>query len=401
MRTRDVCLATLLVLAAAGLRGESASPAPNPDQARNLNNLGSMYFARGQYSRAEAVLSQAAAMGEPKSILNLAATLRAEARYPEAEKMYQRAGQTGSALLGLALVYRDMGRYADAEQFAHRALEQGADAASTLNLLGMVAESEGRPAEAKALLRRALGASELPEILINLGNAERQTGDFPNAQAHLERAVNLLNGAKDPSMAAALEGLSLLARARGDLKQAHLLGTRALLLLQASLGADHPEYAAALANLALVYTDLHDARKARGLYLEALRIDELKLGPAHPRLGTDLNNLGVASAELRDYISAESYFRHALEVDSKSVTAAFWMANLANVYAREGKRDDALQLDRNATTILSEANAPGLRVAAILEEYASLLRGAGWYAEAEDAQTRAMRIRVRYAMSQT
>lgn len=202
-------------------------------------------------------------------------------------------------------------------------------------------------------------------------------------------------------MAAALEGLSLLARARGDLKQAHLLGTRALLLLQASLGADHPEYAAALANLALVYTDLHDARKARGLYLEALRIDELKLGPAHPRLGTDLNNLGVASAELRDYISAESYFRHALEVDSKSVTAAFWMANLANVYAREGKRDDALQLDRNATTILSEANAPGLRVAAILEEYASLLRGAGWYAEAEDAQTRAMRIRVRYAMSQT
>jgi tetratricopeptide (TPR) repeat protein len=421
MRTRDVCFASLLVLAVTGLRGESVSPAPNPDVARNLNNLGSFYFDRGEFARAETVLSQAAAMGEPNASLNLAATLRAEARYADAEKFYLRAlairesepapspKRIASALYGLALLYRDTARYAEAEQFARRALEHEGDVASTLNVLGMVVQAEGRTAEAEALFRHALEAAEgsstpdapiLAEILINLGNADRLKGNLASAQAQLERAVSLLNGTGPNStrMAAALEGLSVVVRARGDVQQARAIATRALLLFQASVGTDHPDYAAALSNLALIDLDLHDVRKARQLFLEALGIDEQKLGPTHPRIATDLNNLGVASAGLHDYASAESYFRRALAMESKTAQAAFWMANLASLYAHEGRRADALELYRHATAILRDANAPGdLRVAKILDEYATLLRAAGSFAEAEDAQTRAMRIRVRYA----
>jgi len=237
------------------------------------------------------------------------------------------------------------------------------------------------------------------EVLTNLGNSERQAGDLANAQAHLERAVTLLGAAKDSRMAAALDGLALLQRARGNLKEARVTGTRALLLLQAALGKDHPEYAAALANQALICTDLHERRKASELYLEAFRIDEQKLGPAHPRLGTDLNNLGVVTAELHDYASAEAYFRRALSVQSNSVDSAFWRANLAGLYAHEGKRAEALSLYREAAAIFRDEHTPGLRVAAILDEYAALLRGAGSFAEAEDVQTQAMRIRVRYALA--
>jgi tetratricopeptide (TPR) repeat protein len=379
-----------------------------------------LYFDRGEYGRAETVLSQAAAMGEPEAVLNLAATLRAEARYAEAEKTYQRAlamreseappspKRIATVLYGLALLDRDMGRFAESEQLARRALEQGADAAPALNLLGVLARLQGRPAESLTLLRQALATAEVPpaldapklaDILVNLGDTERQAGDLSNAQAHVERAVDLLKGAKDTRTAAALEGLAMVARARGNLKQARVVGTHALLVLRAAVGTDHPEYAAALANLALVCTDLHDARKARELYREALRIDEQKLGPSHPRLGTDLNNLGVASAELHDYASAESYFRRALTVPSDSVNSAFWRANLAGLYAREGKREEALGQYRQATTTLRDANVPGLRVAQILEEYAAVLRGAGSYAEAEDAQAKAMRIRVQYAIT--
>jgi len=413
MRTRDVCFATLLVLAVTGLRGESVPPAPNPDVARNLNNLGSFYFDRGEFARAETAFSQAAAMGEPDATLNLAATLRAEARFADAEKFYQRAlamRESASALYGLALLYRDTARYAEAEQFARRAVEHGGDAASTLNVLGMVVQYEGRAAEADALFQRALQTAEaspnpdaptLAEILINLGNADRRKGNLASAQARLERAVSLLSGTGHDSMrmASALDGLALVDRARGDLQQARVVGTRALVLVQAAVGSDHPEYAAALSNLALIHQDLHDVRKARQLFLEALRIDEEKLGPAHPRLATDLNNLGVACAGMHDYASAESYFRRALALEPNGVQAAFRMANLASLYAREGKRADALGLYRDATTILRDANTPGLRVAAILEEYATLLRGAGSYAEAEDAQAKAMRIRVQYAIT--
>lgn len=420
---------SLLVLAAAsfgvahpGQAVESPAPATTPEQARKLSDIGVSYFERGDYSRAEASLSQAAAMGEPEAVLKLAATLRSQARYAEAETMYQRAltmrqgelaptsRRIASAVYGLALLRRDTGRFSDAERLARRALADGADPASTLGLLGTVLRSQGRSVEAKALLHLALETAEaspapnaatLAGILIDLGNADRLDGDLSKAQAHFQRAVELLERAhqKSTAMAAALNGLAQVSRARGDLKQARLQGTQALSLLRAAVGTDHPEYAASLANLALIYTDLHNARKARELYLEALRIDKRTLGPEHPRIGTDLNNLGVASARLHDYVSAESYLRRALTVASNAVTSAFWRANLAGLCAHQGKRDEALELYRNAAAILLDVNAPGLRVAQILEEYSVLLRSAGSYAEAEDVQTRAMRIRVRHAIA--
>jgi len=39
-----------------------------------------------------------------------------------------------------------------------------------------------------------------------------------------------------------------------------------------------------------------------------------------------------------------------------------------------------------------------MRTAAILHEYAGLLRAAGSFAEAEDAEAKAMRIRVKFAL---
>ncbi len=68
MRTRDVCFASLLVLATAGVRGESVSPVPTPQPARDLNNPGSIYFDRGEYGRAESVFSQSAAVDAEKHL---------------------------------------------------------------------------------------------------------------------------------------------------------------------------------------------------------------------------------------------------------------------------------------------------------------------------------------------
>ncbi|MGD0620115.1 MAG: hypothetical protein ABSB67_20930 [Bryobacteraceae bacterium] len=82
MRTRDVCFASLLVMATAGVRGESMSPVPTPQQARNLNNLGSIYFDRGDCGRAESVFSQSAAMGEPEELFQQALRVDAEKLRP-------------------------------------------------------------------------------------------------------------------------------------------------------------------------------------------------------------------------------------------------------------------------------------------------------------------------------
>ena len=382
-------LSGLLAITAVGLWGESLPGGPESQKARELSNLGSVYFQRGELEKAQAVFSQAASMGEPNAALNLASILRNE------------------------------GRYADAEQSARRALDlreqaaPGDDAsiAATLNLLGMVATSQGHATDAVAYLQRALTAAQrnpaanqgaLADILVNLGNAERLHGDLGNAQAHLERALTLSEGEVSLRTAAALGGLSLTARGRGDFKQARTLGTRALQVLRATAGPEHPDYAASLANLAMIDQDLHDDRKARDLLLEALRIDRQKLGPDHPRIGVDLNNLGVVSTRLRDYASAEAYFLGALESEGKrnpgSVQLALWTANLASLYSREHRDAEALQRFHSATTTLCTADGGDMRTAAILHEYAGLLRAAGSFAEAEDAEAKAMRIRVKFAL---
>jgi len=78
MSTRDVWFASLLMMATAGVWGESVSPVPIPQPARNLNNLGSTYFDRGEYGRAESVFSQSAAMGEPEELFQQALRVDAE-----------------------------------------------------------------------------------------------------------------------------------------------------------------------------------------------------------------------------------------------------------------------------------------------------------------------------------
>jgi len=387
-RLRRSYLMGLLVIAAVAIRGDTL-PGPESQKARELNNIASLYFERGDLARAEAMFSQAASMGEPEAALNLASIRRAEGRYAEAEQSARRA-----------LELR--------EQAGER---DDAKIAAALNLLGMVTTSEGHSTDAVAYLQRALAATErhstasqgaLADILVNLGNAERLHGDLGNAQAHLQRALTLSEGEESVRTAAALSGLSLTARERGDFKQARKLGTRALQVLRAAVGPEHPDYAASLANLAMIDQDLHDDGKARDLLVEALHIDQQKLSPDHPRIGVDLNNLGVVSTRLRDYSSAESYFLRALESEGKrnpgSVQLALWTANLASLYSREHRDAEALQRFRSATATLYTVDGGDIRTAAILREYAGLLRVAGSFAEAADAEAKAMHIQVKFAL---
>ena len=434
MRTRDVYLSGFLALALASARGGEIPPPRAVNLATQLNNLGGFRFDRGEYGQAESLFRRAVAMGQTDAVFNLAATLRAEAHYSEAEAMYRRAlalresetppspNRIASALCGLALLYRDTARFAEAEKLAQRALElrQGTGArdemsvAWTLNLLGMLAQSQERTTEAASLFQQALDTAEaatapdraaMADILINIGNAERARGDLGNAEAHFESALRALGENGDRvRTAAALNGMALVQRARGNFKQARVLGTRALLLLETALGKDHPDYSAALSSLALIEQDLHDYRKAGALYLEALEIDRRALGPNHPRIGADLNNLGAAATGQHDYASAESYFQRALQLEARqdpnSVQSAFWMANLAALYVREKRTGEALDLYRRAAGILCADDHPSdLRVAAILHEYAELLRAAGSFAAAEDADAQAMRIRVKYVLA--
>lgn len=417
-----ICVFVVACLKVCAVRGESPPPAADSPEARTLNNLGSLYFQHGDLVKAEALFRQAATLGDPAAPLNLASTLRAEGRYTEAEEAYRRAlaAPSAAALEALAELYNDTARYAEAEQMARQALDlrrqttptDDAGVATTLNLLGVLATRQERAADAVIFLEQALAAIDhhnpggnkglRADILVNLGNAERRKGNLGNAETHLNLALDLVSSDRGTRRAAALTGLSLLARERGDFKQARTLAARAADALREAVGTEHPDYAASLVNLATMEQDLHQDRKARELYTEALRIDEEKLSPDHPRIGADLNNLGVVSARLREYALAESYFLKALDAEGRrdpgGVQLALWTANLAGLYAKQHRDAEALNRFRSATAVLCAKDAGDMRVAGILQQYAGLLRANGSFAEAEDAEARAMHIRVKFAL---
>jgi len=337
-------LCGLLIFGAVAVRSASLPDIAESQKARELNNIGSLYFKNGDVTRAEAMFSRAASLGEPDAALNLATILRNEGRYAEAEESARRA-----------LELREQGVQGDGHNVA--------EILTTLNLLGMLATSQGHATDAVAYLQRALSAAErdptvnqgtLVDVLVNLGNAERARGDLGDAQAHLERALKLSQVEESVRTAAALSALSLTARQRGDFKEARTLGTRALQILRAAAGPDYPDYAAALSNLAMIDQDLRDDRKARNLLVG-------KRNPA-------------------------------------GVQLALWTANLASLYSREHRYAEALDRFRSATVTLYTTDRSDMRTAAILHEYAALLRAAGSFAEAQDAETKALGIQVKFVL---
>ncbi len=434
----------MVLFLCANVRGGDSGSA---ELAGKLANLGVVYYEQGRYQSAAVALSQAlrdfersgltAGSDYAATLGDLGSALRSLARYGEAEALYRQelsvrekqggadeAG-TATALYNLALLYDDTARYDGAIELASRAFEirqrlfgeKSPPAADALNLLGSIALARGSSREAADLFRRALDIREnamphddlkLAETLINAGIADRLLGDLAGAQTALEEALSRLAKTKpgNPSMGAALNALAMVAHARGDNQKAQELLGRALSVWAVNPGTGHPDYASALTNLGAVDQDAGQPKEARKLYLQALSIDQAKLVPAHPRIENDLNNLASVSIQLHDKKAAESYLRESLEAHRVSgrpdtVQEGFALAELGVLYARRKRREEATEAFRRATAILGASNAKlDPAFAGVLEAYSRTLRESASYAEAEEAEVRAMSIRVKNALRQ-
>jgi nucleoside phosphorylase/Tfp pilus assembly protein PilF len=200
------------------------------------------------------------------------------------------------------------------------------EVASTLNILGNVAELQGDLSGARALQERALRIKEAaygpehPEVAItlgNLGNVARLQGDLSGARALQERALRIKEaayGPEHPAVARTLNNLGLVARDQGDLSGARALLERALRIKEAAHGPEHPEFANTLGNLGNVARQQGDLSGARALYERALRIEEATYGPEHPDVAIILNDLGLVAEAERDFPLARSLFERALTI---------------------------------------------------------------------------------------
>ncbi len=108
------------------------------------------------------------------------------------------------AKLTLARRYLAAAKYDEAAMLLLALATENADDAGLLNEVGYLLTRAGWLQKALVVLYKALAVAETPEVLCNLGNALRQSGDRAEAERHLRRAVDL-----DPGLAAGWHDLGL------------------------------------------------------------------------------------------------------------------------------------------------------------------------------------------------
>jgi CHAT domain-containing protein/tetratricopeptide (TPR) repeat protein len=314
-----------------------------------LFGLASTYSNRGQFARAESLLRRALAIFEKASagrddfftvltLNNLAAVLKEQGRYEEAEPLYLRSLAAQEKLFG-----------AESETVA-----------TTLTNLAALYREKGEYLRAEPLLRRALAAQEktLGPTHADVGITLNQLalllsdrGDNEGALPLFERALSIYEKALGPehsAVAATLSSIAYIHSERKDYDGAEKLYQRALSIIEKSLGTETPLYASTLNNLAITVAEREDYARAEPLVRRALEINERVLGPNHPDVAITLNTLAYLSFASRRFSEEEPLYRRAIEITEKAQgrehpSVGTYLANLATVYWGRGDTTRALE----------------------------------------------------------
>ena len=246
-----------------------------------LDNLGAVYYLTNQFAKAEPLLVRAlgdqsgnANPSEDRSnaLYNLAALYEAQARFNDAESLYERALRmleelsTGPddpsllpALTGLAELYRDKADYQNARGQIDRAISISSrhlgtnlpEAAASFALLGIILEAQANFAEAESWLHRSL---TLRQQLFGL-----------KAKVTTDTQV----------------ALALVYRREGRLAEAADLYREAIATYRDEPSAKNLPIA--LNNLGQVLIEQQNTKEAERLLREAIAIWEKRMGPRASR----------------------------------------------------------------------------------------------------------------------
>ncbi len=240
------------------------------DCARILSNLGSLYYSQARYREAEPLFERAIALWSTHdqkadlaiTLHDLAAVYRAEARYPEAIRTYERALDLRESLNGPKAV----------------------SLVPLLNGLGAVYMATGTPKRAERLFHRAevidlanlqprdvrLGYDDYNAALAALGRNQNAV-----AEARFQACLSIFGDrlpANDPDTGNATAGLAEVFRRQERWKESATLYRKALDILERSWGPDDPRLAAILESYSEVLRTREDYAEAESIDTQAMKI---------------------------------------------------------------------------------------------------------------------------------
>jgi eukaryotic-like serine/threonine-protein kinase len=239
--------------------------------------------------------------------------------------------------------------------------DQPATKAALLSTVGKVYDSLGQYKEAEPLLGEALrlqpnmGNAAHVDTLVELGRARMGAGDFAAADAPLQEALRLSQGAFGADSlptGRVLWQLGWLRYQLGKLDESQQLYTRSLAILERN-SAPPSDIAQVLDDLGKVYTRTQQWPLAKTTFEQALEIDRRELGEDHPRLAAQVSNLALVAQNMGDLKLAESLYRESVHRNQQAYgerhpETAATKGNLGLLLQREGRLPEAEALLRDS-----------------------------------------------------
>ncbi len=281
--------------------------------------------------------------------------------------------------------------------------------------LGLLDDAE-RHLTVAAEIRRKLFGDVHPDVaasLDSLGMLAKAKGDHPAAERQYREALRqrrTLHGRDSLPGAETLNNLGVLLKTTGRLEEAEqclreaaVIRRAALRESAAGLGADdlrtrRQDVATTATNLAAVLKNQGKLDQAEALYREALSLFRDALGERHYRVAVCQNNLALLLAERGEYEQAVALSRESLDIrravyGDRHLAVATGLKNLALLLAETGRTEEAEPLYRQALVLGRELPGDELLLANTLNNLADLLATLGRYDEAEALAGEALQIR--------
>lgn len=269
------------------------------------------------------------------------------------EKVLEKAPQSVNAQFNLGLIAERQGRFADAQAAYEKVLFlEPAHGPSLLNL-GKLYRNQEKYEQAISLYEKALktpGLEHNVSLLNNLTVAYRLAKKFDLAEATVRRVL-----ARSKDNAEAYKNLALIYYDQGQYRLAEVVSANARKLDEKDPGIYN--------NLGMIYLKLNDRPRALAEFQKAVSLDE-KFAPGYL-------NIGAMALSYRDYVGAERAFAHAVQLDPTSYEGQLYLA-----YALDGQKG------RDPKKGLAAGEAFE-KVLALRADHAEAICGAGWAYSAE------------------
>ncbi len=402
-----------------------------------LNDMGTLYMDRGDYSQAQSYWQKADALGGSTPYLpvnNLCRLYLEWGKLDEAQPYLERAislAKSKSYSKTLAIPYCRFntgfnallkGKYTEAETAYKESVNSCARIfgknhtyyAMTLIALSGAYCKQSKYAEAEKILREALEVMTLtlteehPEVAklqINLASVLCDEGKYKDAEELAAKAIKteevLYNGQDNVFVARAKAALGNIKRQDGQYKEAAELLEKALATASTTLGANNLEVAEIMRNLSRVKLEQGDYREAEARLKASLEVVNSLTGPDHPDRSVTARDLGYLYMREGRLEEAEPQFKTALQLAERvlgqdhAVTADS-ARDLGDIYLKQKKFAQAQEFLNKALAIdekLYGDSAP--QVAADLFSLANAFESQGQSDRAAPLTQRANSIRAK------